>query len=777
MKTNCLLFLLSVLLLLFSGCHSQTDHSGKLADTDIPAFHTEKQENTVSDSAENETTGIIQLSDRMTEDAEYVSSVRSYSVIVPENDTVLMTYTASYCKDGYFYNLVNDFAAAHHLYCYNSEGVLVADDTFQNAQRQIPMYAYRFRDGNFFVAFHCPDENRIGCFKLLTPDGTVLAETDMPDSGNTAAYQHSADITEREDGTFRIVYNSGTALFVMDESLTITRSIVYNAEYPGLFPLDENRYLVGNLGGNLWIADIENGTFAPNTELNIPDSAKDMYITFGDDGAVYCYDEVSVLKLTDDGNCKEILKWVDGSASYHTRLWVMDETHIYLPQTLGLDADIRIRLIRCGDESAVNSERRIITLGYIGDTTAAAFVNNVVALFNAENEAYYIELRPYSATRSEMVSEFEKDLLTGTAPDMMIFDKFTDLSSYTGKGVFADLLPHFGETLIGGVRDACTEDGAIYTLPLMMKLETFAALTETAGTALSYEKLSGMGFLLEEAEFLTADPYVGERVLANGIYDFIDRENKDCSFDSDEFRSLVRLSESLSDEYLYEDAGKLLCDRASTGIGYGITNAYLAKNLLLGRLKFLNVPYNTVHAYAALKMLFGEEEFTLCGYPSAEGFGAWILCDYTISLLSDSDVLGGCAEFLSYVLSDEVQTSDTVNMQHLPVTLSALQKILSVNRYYYFDISSSVQTLNASVISETRNEELAASSHYREIIITDEEIDTILNFFENCRMKAGTDSTILSITEEELSAYRSGAKSLEEVTALIQSRVWIYLNE
>ncbi|MBQ8548069.1 MAG: hypothetical protein IJ427_06170, partial [Lachnospiraceae bacterium] len=555
MKTNCLLFLLSVLLLLFSGCHSQTDHSGKLADTDIPAFHTEKQENTVSDSAENETTGIIQLSDRMTEDAEYVSSVRSYSVIVPENDTVLMTYTASYCKDGYFYNLVNDFAAAHHLYCYNSEGVLVADDTFQNAQRQIPMYAYRFRDGNFFVAFHCPDENRIGCFKLLTPDGTVLAETDMPDSGNTAAYQHSADITEREDGTFRIVYNSGTALFVMDESLTITRSIVYNAEYPGLFPLDENRYLVGNLGGNLWIADIENGTFAPNTELNIPDSAKDMYITFGDDGAVYCYDEVSVLKLTDDGNCKEILKWVDGSASYHTRLWVMDETHIYLPQTLGLDADIRIRLIRCGDESAVNSERRIITLGYIGDTTAAAFVNNVVALFNAENEAYYIELRPYSATRSEMVSEFEKDLLTGTAPDMMIFDKFTDLSSYTGKGVFADLLPHFGETLIGGVRDACTEDGAIYTLPLMMKLETFAALTETAGTALSYEKLSGMGFLLEEAEFLTADPYVGERVLANGIYDFIDRENKDCSFDSDEFRSLVRLSESLSDEYLYEDAG------------------------------------------------------------------------------------------------------------------------------------------------------------------------------------------------------------------------------
>ena len=44
-------------------------------------------------------------------------------------------------------------------------------------------------------------------------------------------------------------------------------------------------------------------------------------------------------------------------------------------------------------------------------------------------------------------------------------------------------------------------------------------------------------------------------------------------------------------------------------------------------------------------------------------------------------------------------------------------------------------------------------------------------------MKANTDQTILSIVEEELSYWEGGVRTLEETTKIIDSRVWIYLNE
>jgi len=53
----------------------------------------------------------------------------------------------------------------------------------------------------------------------------------------------------------------------------------------------------------------------------------------------------------------------------------------------------------------------------------------------------------------------------------------------------------------------------------------------------------------------------------------------------------------------------------------------------------------------------------------------------------------------------------------------------------------------------------------------------MLDFFENCRMQAGSDPVIADIVEEELSYWYGGAKTLEETTKIIQSRVWIYLNE
>ena len=58
-----------------------------------------------------------------------------------------------------------------------------------------------------------------------------------------------------------------------------------------------------------------------------------------------------------------------------------------------------------------------------------------------------------------------------------------------------------------------------------------------------------------------------------------------------------------------------------------------------------------------------------------------------------------------------------------------------------------------------------------------EDIAQILDFYSGIRVRNSADTKIMSIVNEELSYWKANARSLEETTKIIDSRVWIYLNE
>ena len=85
--------------------------------------------------------------------------------------------------------------------------------------------------------------------------------------------------------------------------------------------------------------------------------------------------------------------------------------------------------------------------------------------------------------------------------------------------------------------------------------------------------------------------------------------------------------------------------------------------------------------------------------------------------------------------------------------------------------------LNLSANAHTAEYDVRLAEKANTVIeITDVDKAEIMHFFENFRTE-NTDATIAEIVKEELSAWESGAKSLDEVSKLIQSRAWIYLNE
>ena len=75
-------------------------------------------------------------------------------------------------------------------------------------------------------------------------------------------------------------------------------------------------------------------------------------------------------------------------------------------------------------------------------------------------------------------------------------------------------------------------------------------------------------------------------------------------------------------------------------------------------------------------------------------------------------------------------------------------------------------------------DQLSEEDQKRRLIeITDEDKQMLLQFFDDLRPRRQTVSTVHSIITEEISYWENNARSLEETTKIIDSRVWIYLNE
>ena len=76
-------------------------------------------------------------------------------------------------------------------------------------------------------------------------------------------------------------------------------------------------------------------------------------------------------------------------------------------------------------------------------------------------------------------------------------------------------------------------------------------------------------------------------------------------------------------------------------------------------------------------------------------------------------------------------------------------------------------------------EPLSAGNDSRRTVIeiTDADKQQLMHFFDTCETTPRVGSEIMNIINEELAAWKGGVRSLSEAAKLIQSRVWIYVNE
>ena len=277
---------------------------------------------------------------------------------------------------------------------------------------------------------------------------------------------------------------------------------------------------------------------------------------------------------------------------------------------------------------------------------------------------------------------------------------------------------------------------------------------------------------------ITSSPHL---LIHRVLRDFYDLDDKTASLDSAEFVRRWQFLERLEQEngsYYIKDYGAFYAS-GNYYDAYGIYNGTrIGKAICSGEVSFLNVPLHTIQAFPALKFLFGDTPYYFCGYPTETGIapGAFLYTSALVSIFSESQNLGGCQAFLDFILSDTIQTSPYLTSIALPVTRSAMEQLLNENRYHYIAPTAygSSYLIEPTVSSPTPK---SMSDYYTCVEITNADRDMLMQFFETCAAFVNHDLPVYKIVMEEISAYESGIRSLEEAAKLIQSRVWIYVNE
>lgn len=707
--------------------------------------------------------------------------------------------------------------AQANIYTFHPDSAEVTVLPVPKIEDQFPIFAYSLSDGRFLMAVKKNKTDYTGYSLFITEqDGTVTAECEFGDTYTPDGYV----ISEEENGDIIVLMGSGQYLYLYyynAAASTFTRECRYEQSLSTCVGINAIRY-IGNFtyyGANVhgtMTLDMKDGTVKPYT-LRIPEERGDLKAHIGADQKIYLSDTEGLYLYSDDIPTK-VLNWVDCNIQmqdYH--MWIVNDHTFFF---LKFDA-VNGNTLQCVTTERIpyTDSRSVIHItGF--ESLQDEWLTNAVFKFNQTNENYRVALNyvnTHDREQEDINADIAELMLYSDHPDILIHKPtaWRPLDIYYEKNIFVNLMPYFGDDLLTCAAEGITYNGALYTLPTTMELETFVCADTVTDTTLTWETFySIMDSVSVPDSILTSDPNTIDYIYENGIMDFCDLTWAESYYDTDEFRDMLIYHQKM--EGMIDNAVGII--KRAIDTSYGYTRAALPAYLREGRIKFLNVPISKLNDILAPMLLYGDTDFTWCGYPSRDGGGAQVSYSGNMfSVFADTDVLDGCIEFLSYLLSVEWQCQPTLT--YLPVTESGLRVLMENSRYWYYqtEIYEKYDDPNAELVpapfygslsslkyiptraggssadwiedwgqisEDTEYEEewmKPAPVGYVTVELTDEYAEAFIDFLNSCHMKANVDNTLKSIVTEEISYWKNNARSLKETTKIIDSRVWIYLNE
>lgn len=390
------------------------------------------------------------------------------------------------------------------------------------------------------------------------------------------------------------------------------------------------------------------------------------------------------------------------------------------------------------------------------------YIKNQILDFNRKSSDYRIEVRDYSEfnTEDDYSAGYTKlitEIGSGAVPDIMVTDGLP-IETFGAKGLLADLWPFIdADEELGGragvmepVFNALSQDGKLYEITSNFYITTIAGPASIVGTEPGWtydEMYAALDQMPEGCELFslgTTRSDVFSSICMLNLSRFVDWTTGECSFDSDDFISLMEFANRFPETFDWEHHEWTNED----------SDAYRIKE---GRQLLLTVSLPDAYNYNYYSEMFNGD-MALKGFPDVPGSGAvFNLNGTSLAIASTCKNQDAAWSFVRTLLTREYQENNTYGFCTNRELCEENIKSMVGESYYSYD--------------QVTGEE-------KEIIFTQENADLITDLINNTSMVADYNtSQINDIINEEVAYYFSGEKTAQDVAATIQNRVSIYVNE
>ena len=388
-------------------------------------------------------------------------------------------------------------------------------------------------------------------------------------------------------------------------------------------------------------------------------------------------------------------------------------------------------------KAGAGSAKQVLTLAVAADCPVWYEFTQLFENFNLSQQEYQIDYTIYLDSPygdAEPMDVLRTKIMAGQSPDLFAFySDGNQAPPLAPRAVCADLrelLPDVtDDSLLPGLFDVLTQDGALYVLPLTVRVDTLimpSNLIDSPGVTLedleiAREKMPS-GWVPVDS-WNTPENLFG-LTAAFCIGRFTDRENGTCNFETQEFINIL--------------------DWCRNWGGDGSTPEAPEKTLM--KLGWISSLSWLASRGDIAKTWFDGAGYTYAGYPVGSGGSAYLVLA-SLGVSTSCQNLTGAKAFLAYCFSGKQESG-------LPANRKALREELAQyklgNRTNWYG--------EPETISEADEEKF-------------------MELLGSVTVLEGMDKSLEDILSEEANAYFAGAATAEQTARTIQSRASLYLQE
>lgn len=595
-----------------------------------------------------------------------------------------------------------------------------------------------------------------------------------------------------------------TSVQTYGETTSETKIVVLDKDQNVLFTIEEENLwgqltLLGDgtVGMSVWseeggqvLRTIDKAAKGWGAEYPLPPNGGNIYT--GSQKYIFYYDNGDSLygfnKETKAG--EKILSWSaaninkdelmfftfleDGRIVAMTRSWGMN----------GNDMTMELAILTETDASVLKDK---VTLTYATQYLGYEERNKIID-FNKSSNKYRIEIKDYSEFNTAEdykagLTKLNTEIAAGNVPDILNVSGLP-IQQYGAKGLLEDLWPYIDndpdlgrDAIMENVFKAAEQDGKLYQVFSTFSIQTVVGATKVVGDRMSWTLDDLQAALATMPEGCTifgeGDTKAGmlSNVLAQNMDAFVDWSTGQCSFDSEDFISLLEFCNSFPLEYDWNNVDWEEYEDDNTRVMNGkqmLLNAYL---------------YDLGDSLQMYEVVFNGD-YSFIGFPQEDGsVGSSFSLGNGIAMSSTCKDKEGAWSFMRECLMPQYANVDEEYMiggYNLSTNKADFEKMVEMAMKKEYQLDE-----NGNQVLDENGQPIEVPKYtygFNDLTVdvyatTQEQYDQFMALYNAIDSISTYDENIYNIVNEVAGGYFNGDKTVQDTAKQIQDRVTLYVNE